>query len=149
MVCLDRLIDLVYAITNTIMRFVVNQSVGKPIYVQLMEQIRHAVEVGSLRSGDQLPSIRTLAQELVVTPNTVAKAYTELEHEGLLGLRQGSGAYVMVRPPTRTPVEKFQAARAIVSSLLEELRELGLADEEILRLLESELVYETEVAKKS
>jgi len=69
---------------------------GRPLYLQLMQQIRHAAETGALRDGDQLPGIRTLAEELVVSPNTVAKAYSELEHDGLLELRQGSGAFVCV-----------------------------------------------------
>jgi len=62
---------------------------GQPLYLQLVEQIRHAIETGALHDGEQLPGIRTLAEELVVSPNTVAKAYTELEHEGVVELRQG------------------------------------------------------------
>src|SRR6266550_6096562 len=75
---------------------------GQPLYLQLMQQIRHAAETGALQDGDQLPGIRTLAEELVVSPNTVAKAYSELEHDGLLELRQGSGAFVCVKRRTRS-----------------------------------------------
>src|SRR5713101_4422 len=73
------------------MFFNLTPTTGQPLYLQLMQQIRHAAETGALRDGDQLPGIRTLAEELVVSPNTIAKAYSELEHEGLLELRQGSG----------------------------------------------------------
>src|SRR5438874_472804 len=66
------------------MLFRTNPSLGVPIYLQLMEQVKHAVETGALRSGDQLPGIRPLAEELVVNPNTVAKAYRELEHDGVI-----------------------------------------------------------------
>lgn len=59
-----------------------NPSSGVPIYLQLMEQVKHAIETGALRPGEQLPGIRPLAEELVINPNTVAKAYRELEHEG-------------------------------------------------------------------
>ena len=71
-----------------------NPSSGVPIYLQLMEQVKHAIETGALRPGEQLPGIRPLAEELVINPNTVAKAYRELEHEGVIELRQGAGAFV-------------------------------------------------------
>ena len=68
-----------------------NPSSGVPIYLQLMEQVKHAIDTGVLRPGEQLPGIRPLAEELVINPNTVAKAYRELEHEGVIELRQGLG----------------------------------------------------------
>ena len=71
-----------------------NPSLGVPIYLQLMEQVKHAIETGALQPGDQLPGIRPLAEELVINPNTVAKAYRELEHEGVIELRHGAGAFV-------------------------------------------------------
>src|SRR2546430_17645412 len=71
-----------------------NPSLGVPIYLQLMEQVKHAIETGALRPGEQLPGIRPLAEELVINPNTVAKAYRELEHEGVIDLRHGAGALV-------------------------------------------------------
>ena len=59
-----------------------------------MEQVKHAIETGAIRPGEQLPGIRPLAEELVINPNTVAKAYRELEHEGVIELRHGAGAFV-------------------------------------------------------
>ena len=79
----------------------VNPSSGVPIYVQVMEQIKHAVEICALMPGDQLPGIRTLAQQLVVSPNTIVKAYTELEYEGVIDVRHGSGAFIIDQE--RTP----------------------------------------------
>ncbi len=76
------------------MLFRPNPSSGVPIYLQLMEQVKHAIETGALRPGEQLPGIRPLAEELVINPNTVAKAYRELEHEGVIELRHGAGAFV-------------------------------------------------------
>ncbi len=75
------------------MIFRINQAAGTPLYLQLMEQIKHAVETGALREGDQLPAIRKVAEDLVMNPNTVVRAYRELEHEGVLELKHGSGAY--------------------------------------------------------
>src|SRR5882724_4392222 len=76
------------------MLFRPNPSLGVPIYLQVMEQVKHAVETGALRPGDQLPTIRKLAEDLVMNPNTVARAYRELEHEGIIELRHGSGAFI-------------------------------------------------------
>ena len=76
------------------MLFRPNPSSGVPIYLQLMEQVKHAIEIGALRPSDQLPGIRKVAGDLVINPNTVAKAYRELEHEGVIELRQGAGAFV-------------------------------------------------------
>ena len=74
-----------------------NPSSGVPIYLQLMEQVKHSIETGALRSGEQLPGIRPLAEELVINPNTVAKAYRELEHEGVIELRHGAGGHLEVQ----------------------------------------------------
>ena len=76
------------------MLFRPNPSSGVPIYLQLMEQVKHGIETGALRPGEQLPGIRPLAEELVINPNTVAKAYRELEHEGLVIARQGRGTFI-------------------------------------------------------
>ena len=81
------------------MLFRPNPALGVPIYLQLMEQVKHAIETGALRPGEQLPGIRPLAEELVISPNTVAKAYRELEHEGVIELRHGAGAFVSGQRP--------------------------------------------------
>src|SRR6476469_1893316 len=106
-----------------------NPSSGVPIYLQLMEQVKHAIETGALRPGDQLPGIRPLAEELVVNPNTVAKAYRELEHEGVIELRQGAGAFVAARAGGRKQADAMRTAQPIVASAIERLRARGLSDE--------------------
>ena len=122
------------------MNFQVQTAAGQPLYLQLMQQIRHAVETGALQEGDQLPGIRTLAEELVVSPNTVAKAYSELEREGLLELRHGSGAFVLVSRRTRHLTDRIRSAHGRVGEMIEELREDNLLDEEIRRIFEAELL---------
>jgi GntR family transcriptional regulator len=119
--------------------FRTNPSLGVPIYLQLMEQVKHAIETGALRPGDQLPGIRPLAEELVMNPNTVAKAYRELEHEGVLELRHGAGAFVSAQARGRKPADRVRAAQPIVAAAIDKLRERGLSDEEIRRLFEAEL----------
>src|SRR5262245_39613928 len=110
------------------MIFTVNASSGQPLYLQLMQQIRHAIETGVLQSGDALPGIRTLAEQLVVSPNTVAKAYSELEHEGLLALRHGSGAYVTGGRSTRSRTDRLRQAQERVRALVERLQREGLSE---------------------
>ena len=130
-----------------------NPSLGVPIYLQLMEQIKHAVETGALAPGDQLPGIRPLAEELVINPNTVAKAYRELEHDGVIELRHGAGAFVAEQHRRQKQTDAVRTAQPIVSAaqrhqdrgdagmtdLIERLRARGLTDEEIRRLFEAEL----------
>ncbi len=72
----------------------VNPRSGVPIYVQLVQQITHALEIGILHTGDQLPTVRQLASELTIAPNTIVKAYDELVKLGLIESRQGVGTLV-------------------------------------------------------
>ena len=121
------------------MLFRPNPSLGVPIYLQLMEQVKHAIETGALRPGEQLPGIRPLAEELVVNPNTVAKAYRELEHGGVVELRQGAGAFVSDKAPTKKDADRLRLAQAIVTAAIDKLRSRGVTDDEIRRLFEAEL----------
>lgn len=103
-----------------------------------MEQVKHGIETGALRPGEQLPGIRPLAEALVVNPNTVAKAYRELEHEGVIELRHGAGAFVAANGPmVRTG--KMRAAQAVVAAAIDKLRAQGLSDDEIRRLFDAHL----------
>jgi len=121
------------------MLFRPNPSSGVPIYLQLMEQVKHAIETGALRPGEQLPGMRPLAEELVINPNTVAKAYRELEHEGIIELRHGAGAFVSAIAQAKKLTDKLRAAQAVVAAAVEKLRARGVTDEEIRRLFEAEL----------
>src|SRR6266481_4265224 len=123
------------------MIFYLTHSAGVPVCFQLMLQVRHAVERRAPRHGDSLPGIRTLAQQLVVSHNTVATAYSELQHEGLIELRHGSGAYVSARRGSKSREEKLRQAQQRVRTLMASLREDGLSEEAIARLFEAELLY--------
>ena len=121
------------------MLFRPNPSSGVPIYLQLMEQVKHGIETGALRPGEQLPGIRPLAEELVINPNTVAKAYRELEHEGVIELRHGAGAFVSATTRGRKMTDNLRAGQAIVAQTIERLHARGITDDEIRRLFEAEL----------
>src|ERR1041384_6487298 len=124
------------------MLFRPNPSLGVPIYLQLMEQVKHAIETGALRAGEQLPGIRPLAEELVINPNTVAKAYRELAHEGVIELRHGAGAFVAASARARKMTDTLRAGPGIVAAAIEKLHGRGISDEEIRRLFEAELSAE-------
>ena len=115
------------------------------MYLQLVEQVRHAIELGALAPGDQLPAIRKVAEDLVMNPNTVAKAYREMEHAGLIVLHHGSGAFVAEAASGNSTGNRqaVQKGRTILHRTVGALRNLGLDDGAIRRLLESELA-ETE-----
>jgi GntR family transcriptional regulator len=104
-----------------------------------MEQLKHSIETGALRPGEQLPGIRPLAEELVINPNTVAKAYRELEHEGVIELRHGAGAFVSENARAKKLRDKLRGGQAIVAAAVERLRARGVTEEEIRRLFEAEL----------
>ena len=95
------------------MRLQLNFKSGKPVYLQIVDQVRAAVAAGSIRAGEPLPSIRPLAEELRVNRNTVAKAYTELESQGVIETAAGKGCFVR---NTGTPLKK----KACLTLLAEE-----------------------------
>jgi GntR family transcriptional regulator len=117
--------------------FRLNPSSGIPLYLQLIEQVKHAVETGALRAGDQLPTIRKVAEDLVMNPSTVVRAYRDLEHEGVLELKHGSGAFI--KEPAGDRARVMRKAQAIVQTALERLDGLGLTEDEIRRAIENEL----------
>ena len=121
------------------MLFRPNPGSGVPIYLQLMEQVRHAVETGALREGEQLPGIRKVAEDLVINPNTVAKAYRELEHEGVVELRQGAGAFIAANGAGKAQLDRMRKAASVIENVIEKLSAMGLTEEEIRRLFESRL----------
>ena len=130
------------------MRFALNPSAGQPLYLQLIQQIRHAIETGVLQPGDALPGLRVLAQELVVSPNTVVKAYAELESDGAIEIRHGSGAYVSARRGLRPRVDRMRLAQDRVHALIARLRADGVSDEELQRLFEAELRFADSSARR-
>ena len=111
---------------------------GVPIYLQLVQQVTHAIETGVLRKGDRLPGIRELAVELRVDPNTVAKAYRRLAAEGVVDLRHGAGAFVSARAADAVD-GRVKGSRALVAELFDILTAADLDQDEIRRLFEAEL----------
>ena len=117
------------------MKFQCDSAAKSPIYRQLMEQIREGVARGRLQTGERLPSVRQLSKDLVVNPNTSARAYTELEREGVLHTRPGLGVFV-AKPQAalKSEVRKRRLAE-IVDRLLTEAVHLGATADELQALI--------------
>lgn len=96
------------------LHFQINFKTGKPVYLQLVDQVKTAIASGAMRAGDALPSIRPLAEELRVNRNTVAKAYTELENQGVIETLAGKGCFVRAgSSPLRKDARLALLARAL------------------------------------
>lgn len=107
---------------------------GVPTYLQLVQQVRQAVNLGILKPGDQLPTVKEVVGALAINPNTVLKAYRELDREGLVVARRGVGTFVADELPTRPP-DDLRGLRASLHRWVERARAAGLDDENIAALL--------------
>jgi GntR family transcriptional regulator len=112
---------------------------GVPAYRQLMDQVKYYIAGGTLRPGDQLPSIRELASALAVNPTTVVRVYTELEREGVLEMRHGKGAYVAQQSPGLAPAEQEQALRRSARQLALEASQLRIPAQRVVQVVREEI----------
>jgi GntR family transcriptional regulator len=117
------------------MQLRINSSDGVPIYVQILNQVKHLVASGRLAPGEEIPPIRVLAEQLVVNPNTVARAYLELERAGVVTKRHGAGTYVSENRSPMAHREKIKVLTQRVDSLLVEARHLDVELDEVVELL--------------
>jgi GntR family transcriptional regulator len=106
---------------------------GVPTYLQLVQQVRQAVRLGILRPGDQLPTVKEVVAGLAINPNTVLKAYRELEREGLVEGRRGVGTFVSDRLPSR-PANDLKDLRAGLHRWVTRARAAGLDDDGLAAL---------------
>ena len=121
------------------MLFRVDASSPVPIYAQIVGQVRAAVAAGEMVQGDPLPSVRQLAGELRVNPNTVAQAYRELEREGITYVQRGQGTFVAEMQSDRRHTEREELARALVDRMLDDALRLGLSPAEVRETLDRSL----------
>ncbi len=108
---------------------------GLPIYKQIISQVKYLLGAGRLAQGDELPSVRALARQLLVNPNTVARAYRDLEAMGVLVSKQGAGTYVAETGSPLARREKLRILGERADALLAEARQLGFGLEEVTELL--------------
>ncbi len=103
---------------------------GLAPYLQIVQQVKHALRLGMLEVGDQLPTIKEVVTGLTINPNTVSKAYRELEHEGLIDTRQGQGTFV-VKTLAIVSSQRQAALRRTLGHWLQEAKEAGLDEESV------------------
>jgi GntR family transcriptional regulator len=115
-------------------RFRLDGSSGVPPYLQLVHQVRQALLLGYLQEGDRLPTVKDVAADLVINPNTVVKAYRQLEHEGIAGGRPGQGTFITATA-TAVPPEAQQDLRASLEAWLRAAGEAGLDEEAVTALI--------------
>jgi GntR family transcriptional regulator len=111
---------------------------GIPVYRQIINQACAAVAAGTFKPGDQLPTIRALSEQLNVNPNTVAKAYRELELKAIIVSERGSGSFVQAQPPAPAPGAREKKARLTIlyQRLLADAASTGLTESELLRFIQ-------------
>jgi len=114
----------------------VDPTSGVPIYLQIVQQIRSAVATGVLEEGEELPSVRELAVELAVNPNTVAKAYRELQRDGVISVARGSGTYVSTTPPSISRAEAAERLRSAARRVVAEAYSLGASRGELIQVID-------------
>jgi GntR family transcriptional regulator len=119
------------------MRFELNFKSAKPVYLQVVDQVKAAVASGAVRHGDALPSIRPLAEELRVNRNTIAKAYTELEHQGVITTESGRGCFVNAAGSVLNKDARLELVTAEVDQAVVQAHHLQIDRDEFLQLAQA------------
>jgi GntR family transcriptional regulator len=109
---------------------------GVPIYLQIVNQVKYLVASGRLESGEELPPIRTLAEQLLINPNTVARAYRELELAGVVTKRRTAGTYVSETTSPLARRERLKIVTERIDALLAEARQMSIDTEELIELVQ-------------
>jgi GntR family transcriptional regulator len=118
-----------------LVRIHISASDGVPIYLQIVNQVKYLVASGRLVAGEELPPIRVLAEKLLVNPNTVARAYRELEASGVVEKRRTAGTFVSEAGSPLARRERLKIVTERVDALLAEARQLGISVSEIIELI--------------
>lgn len=117
----------------------INYKSGKPPYLQIVEQIRYAAASGALRPGEAVPTIRFLAERLEVNRNTVAKAYTELERDGIIETKTGRGSFVRENLSGLKKANREEIVGEALDEAIVKARQVQINDEELRKLLEKRI----------
>ena len=121
---------------NTV-NFSLDLSDGAPIYRQIIRQIEYGILSGRLKTGDKLPTIRSLAVELKTNPNTIARAYDELVIRGILETQVGSGTYISDKKPDIPDDSLNRKIREVLGRFFQDMRDLGVDNRELVKLIEA------------
>jgi GntR family transcriptional regulator len=117
------------------MQIKISPTDGVPIYLQIVNQVKYLIASGRLAPSEEIPPIRVLAQQLLINPNTVARAYLELEREGVVSKKHGSGTYVSETASPLARRERLKILQQRIDALLVEASHLGVDFDELSGLL--------------
>src|SRR5690242_6224532 len=115
------------------LHFQIDLQAGMPVYRQILDQIKYYVASGILKPGDRLPSIRELAQTLAVNPTTVVRVYADLEHEGVVEMQHGRGAFVTARSFRMSSAQRDRKIRELARRLVVEAAQMGAPASQVLK----------------
>ena len=118
-----------------LIQFHLDSTSGVTYYMQLIQQVRQAVLFGILKSGDRLPTVKQVAAQVALNPNTVLRAYRELEHDGLVVSRPGLGTFVAATVPPAVAPASYNLLRSDLERLIRKARELGIDDSRLAALV--------------
>ena len=116
----------------------ISQQDGVPVYLQIIRQVKHLVSTGRLEPDQEIPPIRKLAEQLLINPNTVARAYRELEQAGWVYKRRGAGTFVSVKSSPLSRDERERLINERISGLLAEAYQIDLSIDEVIALIRAE-----------
>jgi GntR family transcriptional regulator len=108
---------------------------GVPLYLQIAKEVKHSIAIGSLKPGEQIPSVREIALQITVNPNTVAKAYRELESQGIVETKRGTGTFVSKTIVDITQEERQKIISELMDRAIDEARHLQMSEDEMTNLL--------------
>ena len=116
--------------------FAINHNTGVPYYKQIILQVEMAIADNRLSAGDQLPTVRSLAVELQINPNTVAKAYTQLELRGVVNTQQGTGTFISERDVSLSELERESILAELCQTFITQGKAYGFSPSELIAQLE-------------
>jgi GntR family transcriptional regulator len=131
------------AVQEESVSFTLDPANAAPIYRQIIQQIEYAILSERMQPGDRLPTIRSLAVELKTNPNTIAKAYGELEIRGILATQVGSGTYIADKRPVVEDDSLNRKIREVTGRFVQEMRDLGVEKRELVKLIETYIKEES------
>lgn len=129
---------------NPQFEFTLDLHTGVPVYRQLIDQVRAGIASGTLRAGDQLPTVRQLAVDLTINPNTVLRAYRELELGGMLETHQGTGTFITNKKPEKTSAERERQLNQMAAEFAARVGAAGFRLEDVIDRLEEMLPRPTQ-----
>jgi GntR family transcriptional regulator len=118
------------------MQFHLNPSSGVSFYVQLIQQVQQGLQFGILKAGDRLPTVKEVVAQVAINPNTVLRAYRELEHDGLVVSRPGLGTFVAAAIPPALAASSYRSLRTELERWIQAGRTRGLDDRKLAALFE-------------